>query len=92
MYQNVSGSYKSDIINIEPIWLTRLCPSHVAKTMVSQVMKFIFLICINFINHKNFGLLQQDIERLGLNSLQKILKSFFFNLKDKKGINTTIFI
>ena len=52
--------------------------------MVSQVMKFIFLICINFINHKNFGLLQQDIERLGLNSLQKILKSFFFNLKDKK--------
>ena len=39
---------------------------------------------INFINNKKFGLLQQDIERLGLNSLQKILKSFFFNLKDKK--------
>ena len=43
---------------------------------------------INFINHKNVGLLQQDIEFLGLNSLQKILKSFFFNLKDEGKINT----
>ena len=42
---------------------------------------------INFIIHKKFGLLQQDIKRMGLDSLQKIL-----NLKDKSRINTNIFI